>query len=78
LLIRQADFTGRADDAKSLSEIVKKIDESEKTEVKSVQYATVFREIWLWALLAMAVLADGNVGELHDIQKGSISRYARK
>ncbi len=50
-------FYSRADDAKSLGEIVKKIDESEKTEVKSVQYAQYSEKFGLWALLAMAVLA---------------------
>jgi Ca-activated chloride channel homolog len=51
-------FYGRADDAKTLHEIVKKIDELEKTQVKSIQY-TQYAELfgpWTTAALALLVL----------------------
>jgi Ca-activated chloride channel family protein len=49
-------FYSRADDAESLSQIVKKIDESEKTEVKSIQYAQYSEKFGLWALMATVLL----------------------
>ncbi len=51
-------FYGRADDAKTLHEIVEKIDELEKTEVKSIQY-TQYAELfgpWTTAALLLLVL----------------------
>ena len=49
-------FYGRADDAKALREIVKRIDELEKTEVKSVQYTQFAERFGPWTLAAMLVL----------------------
>ncbi len=51
-------FYGRADDAQTLHNIVKKIDELEKTEVKSfqiVQYAEFFSPWTLTALLFLTL-----------------------
>ncbi len=49
-------FYGRADNAKTLHKIFEKIDEMEKTEVKSIQY-TQYAEIFgPWALAALVVL----------------------
>jgi Ca-activated chloride channel family protein len=50
-------FYGRADDAKALLNIVEKIDELEKTEVKSVQYTQFAEHFGLWTLAALLVLA---------------------
>jgi len=50
-------FYGRADDAKSLGKIIEKIDELEKTKVKSVQYthfAERFGQLAYWALILLA------------------------
>ena len=49
-------FYGRADDAKALQTIVEKIDELEKTEVKSVQYTQFSERFGLWTLAALLVL----------------------
>jgi Ca-activated chloride channel family protein len=49
-------FYGRADDAKALREIVKRIDELEKTEVKSVQYTQFAERFGPWTLAALLVL----------------------
>lgn len=49
-------FYGRADDAKSLVEIVKKIDELEKTKVKSIQYARFSERFHIWAYGALCLL----------------------
>jgi len=50
-------FYGRADDAKALRSIVEKIDELEKTEVKSVQYTQYAEHFGPWTLTALLVLA---------------------
>lgn len=50
-------FYGRADDAKALRGIVEKIDELEKTEVKSVQYTQFAEHFGPWTLTALLVLA---------------------
>ncbi|MHC4864265.1 MAG: vWA domain-containing protein, partial [Planctomycetota bacterium] len=50
-------FYSRADDAEKLHEIVKRIDELEKTEVKAVQYAQYSEDFGPWALAALLVLA---------------------
>jgi Ca-activated chloride channel family protein len=49
-------FYGRADDAEALREIVEKIDELEKTEVKSVQYTQFAERFGWWTLAALLVL----------------------
>jgi Ca-activated chloride channel family protein len=49
-------FYGRADDAKKLSKIVEKIDELEKTEVKSIQYTQFAERFGPWTLAALLVL----------------------
>ena len=49
-------FYGRADDAKALRTIVEKIDELEKTEVKSVQYTQFAERFGLWTLAALLTL----------------------
>jgi len=49
-------FYGRADDAKSLVEIVKKIDELEKTKVKSIQYARFSERFHVWVYAALCLL----------------------
>jgi Ca-activated chloride channel family protein len=49
-------FYGRADDAKTLHEIVKKIDELEKTEVKSIQYTQYAELFGPWTLAALLIL----------------------
>jgi Ca-activated chloride channel homolog len=49
-------FYSRADDADSLRQIVKKIDELEKTEVKSVQYMQYAEHFGWWTLPALALL----------------------
>lgn len=50
-------FYGRASDAQTLREIVKKIDSLEKTEVKSVQYTQYAEHFEPWTLPALIVLA---------------------
>jgi Ca-activated chloride channel family protein len=49
-------FYSRADDADALRKIVKKIDELEKTEVKSVQYMQYAEHFGSWTLPALALL----------------------
>lgn len=49
-------FYSRADDAESLRKIVKKIDELEKTEVKSVQYTQYAEHFGWWTLPALVLL----------------------
>ena len=49
-------FYGRADDAKALRTIVDRIDELEKTEVKSVQYTQFAERFGPWTLAALLVL----------------------
>jgi Ca-activated chloride channel family protein len=49
-------FYGRADDAESLHKIIEKIDQLEKTEVKSVQYTKYAEKFGPWTLAAMIVL----------------------
>lgn len=49
-------FYGRADDAKTLHEIVKKIDELEETEVKSIQYTQYAELFGPWTLAALLIL----------------------
>jgi len=49
-------FYGRADDAESLHKIIEKIDQLEKTEVKSVQYTQYAEKFGPWTLAAMIVL----------------------
>lgn len=54
---RTGGFYGRADDAQMLRNIVKKIDELEKTEVKSVQYVQYAEHFGRWTLPALVLLA---------------------
>jgi Ca-activated chloride channel family protein len=60
LLKRIADETGgfyaRADNAETLREIYKKIDELEKTEVKSIEYVDYAEQFSPWAMAALAML----------------------
>jgi Ca-activated chloride channel family protein len=49
-------FYGRADNAEALHKIVKKIDELEKTEVKSIQYTQYTELFGPWTLAALLVL----------------------
>jgi len=49
-------FYGRADDAKALRRIVQKIDELEKTEVKSIQYTQYAERFGPWTWAALSVL----------------------
>ncbi len=49
-------FYSRADDAEALRKIVKRIDEMEKTEVKSVQYMQYAEHFGWWTLPALALL----------------------
>jgi Ca-activated chloride channel family protein len=49
-------FYGRADDAQALRTIVERIDELEKTEVKSVQYTQFAERFGLWTLAALLIL----------------------
>ncbi len=51
-------FYGRAGDAKALEKIVKKIDELEKTEVKSVQYTQYAERFGIWTLIALILLGS--------------------
>jgi len=50
-------FYGRADSAKTLEQIVERIDELEKTEVKSIQYTQYAELFGPWTLAALLVLA---------------------
>ena len=50
-------FYGRADDAKALRTLVERIDELEKTEVKSVQYTQFAERFGWWTLAALLVLS---------------------
>jgi len=50
-------FYSRADDAEALRSVVKKIDELEKSEVKSIQYTQYAELFGPWTLLALALLA---------------------
>ncbi len=49
-------FYGRADDGKALREIVQRIDDLEKTEVKSVQYTQFAERFGPWTMAALVVL----------------------
>jgi Ca-activated chloride channel family protein len=49
-------FYSRADDAESLRKIVKRIDEMEKTEVKSIQYMQYAEHFGFWTLPALVLL----------------------
>ena len=49
-------FYGRADDAETLHDIVEKIDELEKTEVKSFQYTQYAELFGPWTLAALLLL----------------------
>jgi Ca-activated chloride channel homolog len=49
-------FYGRADDAQSLRKIVEKIDELEKTEVKSIQFTQYAEFFSPWTLTALLIL----------------------
>ncbi len=49
-------FYGRADDAEALQKIIEKIDELEKTKVKSVQYTQYAERFGPWTISALAVL----------------------
>jgi Ca-activated chloride channel family protein len=49
-------FYGRADDADALHKIIEKIDQLEKTEVKSVQYTQYAEKFGPWTLAAMGAL----------------------
>jgi len=49
-------FYGRADDAESMHKIIEKIDQLEKTEVKSVQYTQYAEKFGPWTLAAMVIL----------------------
>ena len=50
-------FYGRADSAKTLEQIVERIDELEKTEVKSIQYTQYAELFGPWTFAALLVLA---------------------
>ncbi len=50
-------FYGRAGDAEALRKIVEKIDELEKTEVKSVQYTQYAEHFGPWTMAGLIVLA---------------------
>lgn len=50
-------FYGKATDAKAFRKIVEKIDELEKTEVKSVQYTQFAEHFGPWTLAALIMLA---------------------
>ena len=54
---RTGGFYSRADDAESLHKIVEKIDQLEKTKVKSVQYTQYAEQFGPWALIALLLLA---------------------
>ena len=53
---RTGGFYGRADDAETLHQIVKKINELEKTEVKSIQYAQYSERFGPWTLGVLLML----------------------
>ena len=53
-----ADAPGRADSAKTLGKIVERIDELEKTEVKSIQYTQYAELFGPWTLAALLILAS--------------------
>jgi len=50
-------FYGRADDAEALRSIVQKIDELEKSEVKTTQYTQFSERFGPWTMAALAALA---------------------
>jgi Ca-activated chloride channel family protein len=50
-------FYGRADSAKTLHKIIERIDELEKTEVKSVQYTQYAELFGPWTMAALLILA---------------------
>ena len=50
-------FYGRADSAETLEKIVERIDELEKTEVKSIQYTQYAELFGHWTLAALLILA---------------------
>lgn len=50
-------FYGRADDVEALHSIVKRIDELEKTKVKSIQYVQYAEHFGRWTWPALAILA---------------------
>ncbi|MBN2455607.1 MAG: VWA domain-containing protein [Sedimentisphaerales bacterium] len=54
---RTGGFYGRADDAETLVKIVEKINDLERTEVKSVQYAQYSERFGPWTLGALLMLA---------------------
>jgi len=54
---RTGGFYSRADDAETLEKIVEKINELEKTEVKSIQYAQYSERFGPWTLGALLMLA---------------------
>ena len=49
-------FYGRAGDAEALKKIVEKIDQLEKTNVKSIQYTQYAERFGVWAMAAMLML----------------------
>lgn len=51
-------FYGRADSAKTLEKIVERIDELEKTEVKSIQYTQYAELFGPWTLAALLILVS--------------------
>jgi Ca-activated chloride channel family protein len=53
---RTGGFYSRADDAQALRDVVKRIDELEKTEVKSVQYTQYAERFGGWTLPALVLL----------------------
>ena len=62
-------FYGRADDAKTLVEIVEKINDLEKTKVKSIQYAQYSERFGPWTLGALLVLILEIVGRCTTFRK---------
>ncbi len=53
---RTSGFYGRADDAAALQKIIEKIDELEKTEVKSVQYTQYAEKFGPWTAAVLFLL----------------------
>ena len=51
-------FYGRADSAKTLKKIIERIDELEKTEVKSIQYTQYAELFGPWTLAALLILVS--------------------
>jgi len=49
-------FYGKATDAKTLRNVVEKIDSMEKTKINSIQYTEYEEKFWYWAFAALAVL----------------------